>query len=262
MGDIEFVLPDHERKIKSARKRMQSLRHEISRTHQTHALLRVSHSGHCAAVHLSISPFKIQVHQEQIFFSSSYDYNLCCTHSESVITPPLIADKVQIIYDTYYQPGQWVFSPKHPEAICHSTGRSCEQAIKTRLDELRRSILPNSQQTSSSSAADLVASTTTQNLNEAGSINPLDVHPGKRHRRNTSENEENNAGHKRGQGSGENMTGFVDQDGQDKLVTEKIIKKIRTGLKNLEVEDGVYFPDAKRMPKFARWRKQSSLSSN
>ncbi|KAK3169313.1 hypothetical protein OEA41_008696 [Lepraria neglecta] len=198
MGDIEFVLPDHERKIKSAQKCVQSIRHTISRTRQTHALLR------------------------------------------SVITPPLIADNVQIIYDTYYQPGQWDFSPKDPEVICQSIGRSCEQAIDTRLDELRRSILPNSQQTSSSSASDLVASTTTQNLNEAGSVNPLDVRQGKRHRRNTSENE---AGHKRARGSGENKAGFVDQDGQDDIVvTDKIIKKIRKGLKDLKVKDGVYFP--------------------
>ena len=116
MGSIEqpplFIIPDHQRKIKSAQDQVQSIRYAISRTHQTHVLLRVSLSGHCAAIHLIISPFNIQQYQEQTFFSSSYGYNLCCAHSESVITPPLIANYVQTIYDTYYQPCQWDFLPK------------------------------------------------------------------------------------------------------------------------------------------------------
>jgi len=68
--------------------------------------LRVRLFSHYAAIHLTIHPFHVQQHQGQIFFSSFYDYFLCCTHSESVITPSLIAEHIQTIYDIYYQPEQ------------------------------------------------------------------------------------------------------------------------------------------------------------
>ena len=130
------------------------------------------------------------------------------------------------------------------EPICHSLRRSCEEAIETRLDELRHSILPNSQQASSPSASNLVISPTTQNLIEAGSINPLDIRQGRRRRRITSENE-GRAGHKRSRrldGSSEQKTAYEDQDKHDKLATDRIIKKIRTGLKGLEGKAGTIFP--------------------
>ncbi len=116
MGSSEqptlFIIPDHQRKINSAKQKVKSTRHAVSQSQPTHAFLHVRLSSHFAAVHLTIHPFHVQEHQGQIFFSSFYDYFLCCTHSESVITPSLIAEYVQTIYDTYYQPGQWDFSPK------------------------------------------------------------------------------------------------------------------------------------------------------
>ena len=71
-----FIIPDHQQEINSAKQKVKSTRHAVS-----------------------------------IFFSSSNDYFLCCTHSESVITPSLIAEYIQTIYDTYYH-GHWDFSPK------------------------------------------------------------------------------------------------------------------------------------------------------
>ena len=109
---IVVTIPNDWLKIESAKKLVQSIRHTVSRTHPTHALFNVSLSSHYAAVHLTICPFHIPQHQEQIFFSSFYHYSLCCTHSKSVITPSVIADYVQTIYDTYYQSGQWNFSSK------------------------------------------------------------------------------------------------------------------------------------------------------
>jgi len=107
-----FIISDHQQEINSAKQKVESTRHAVSRFRPAHVFLRVRLSSHYAAIHLTIHPFHVQQHQGQIFFSSFYDYFLCCTHSESVITPSLIAEHVQTIYDTYYQPGQWDFSPK------------------------------------------------------------------------------------------------------------------------------------------------------
>ena len=133
------------------------------------------------------------------------------------------------------------------EAIRYSIGPLCEQATETRLDELRRLILPNSQQASSPSASNLVISPTTQNLIEAGSINPLDIRRGRRRRRITSENKGNRAGHKRSRrsvhdGRAKKKSAYADQDKEDKIVTDKIIKKIHNALKNLEGKAGISFP--------------------
>ncbi len=139
MGSSEqptlFIISDHQQEINSVKQKVKFTRHAVSRFHSTHVFLRVRLSSHYAAIYLTIHSFHVQQHQEQIFFSSFYDYFLCCTHSESVITSLLIAEHVQIIYDIYYQPEQWDFSPKisyvpkkHEDCISlsnwHETGKS------------------------------------------------------------------------------------------------------------------------------------------
>ncbi len=107
-----WAAQNHQRKINSVKQKVKFTRHAVSQSQSTHAFLHVHLSSHFAAVHLIIHSFHVQEHQGQIFFSSFYDYFLCCTHSKSVITLSLIAEYVQTIYDIYYQSEQWDFSPK------------------------------------------------------------------------------------------------------------------------------------------------------
>ncbi len=107
-----FIISDHQRKINFVKQKVKFTRHAVSQSQSTHAFLHVHLFSHFAAVHLIIHSFHVQEHQEQIFFSSFYDYFLCCTHLKSVITSSLIVKYVQIIYNIYYQSEQWDFSSK------------------------------------------------------------------------------------------------------------------------------------------------------
>ncbi len=130
-----FIISDHQQEINFVKQKVKFTRHAVSWFHSTHVFLRVHLFSHYAAIHLIIHSFHVQQHQEQIFFSSFYDYFLCCTHSKSVITSSLIVEHVQIIYDIYYQSEQWNFSSKilyvskkHEDCIFFSNWHETEKS--------------------------------------------------------------------------------------------------------------------------------------
>lgn len=84
--------------------------HHISRTHPTYIRLRVNLTSHHCAVQITITPFVLSDYPEQTFFSSSFQYAICCTQATSTESNTLIVERVQRIYDIYYRPCIWNFS--------------------------------------------------------------------------------------------------------------------------------------------------------
>ncbi len=104
---------DQQQKKALRGKSVSSAPHDISRTHPTYIHLTVKLASHHCVLQVTITPFVLPDHPEQTFFFSSFRFAICCTQARSTETSALIVERVQQMYDIYYQPCIWNFAAQN-----------------------------------------------------------------------------------------------------------------------------------------------------
>lgn len=84
----------------------------ISHSKTTIVVFRIEKAFHYVAVQIIITPFQIDFHPEQVFFSAAYRYSYCCDAFRP-LDNHLIEHHTQVVYDLYFKPCPWDFSSKH-----------------------------------------------------------------------------------------------------------------------------------------------------